>query len=310
MNAATKESKGFEVMTTLIPIRTKTVEWELTVNFSNPHSKVTSLAHDIENVSLNTGFVDPQFHAVVGQPYRTIWGTRWLRDKSGSLIIEDDPKSSYYGMPVVDTKSGIIGNVEPKWTMGITNSLRIDHIKLSFLVDIKTGGQMWNGTKGAMYYFGTHKDTEGRTTATTTYTGILGHIDSKSGTVAHYDGSSNSETDGPGSKVEVTMPLNESWYYKGLGNGFNGPAEQFIEKTDWIRLREVSISYDFPSKFLAKSTIQQLEIYFTGHNLWIKTPYTGVDPETSLFGASNAQGADYFNMPGTKSYTFGVRVSF
>ena len=56
--------------------------------------------------------------------------------------------------------------------------------------------------------------------------------------------------------------------------------------------------------------IKKLEVYFTGNNLILITPYSGVDPETSLLGSGNAQGMDYFNMPGTKRYSFGIKLGF
>ena len=82
-----------------------------------------------------------------------------------------------------------------------------------------------------------------------------------------------------------------------------------VEKTDWVRLREVTLSYEL-GKLVKNTFIKQLKIYATGRNLWLSTPYTGIDPETSLFGASNTQGLDYFNMPNTKSYVFGVKLDF
>jgi hypothetical protein len=61
---------------------------------------------------------------------------------------------------------------------------------------------------------------------------------------------------------------------------------------------------------LKDSFVDNLELYFTGRNLWISTPYKGIDPETSLFGAGNAQGMDYFNMPGVRTYLIGLRFAF
>jgi hypothetical protein len=82
-----------------------------------------------------------------------------------------------------------------------------------------------------------------------------------------------------------------------------------IEPADWVRLREITVSYTFPSSLLG-STFRHLQIYFTGRNLYLNTPYSGIDPETNLQGNRNAQGFDYFNNPGTKSYNFGLKVSF
>ena len=81
-------------------------------------------------------------------------------------------------------------------------------------------------------------------------------------------------------------------------------------ESGWVRLREVTLVYSFPGSFIDNTPIRKLELYFTGINLWLNTPYTGVDPETSLVGNNNGLGLDYFNNPGVKSYTFGLRLGF
>ncbi len=80
-----------------------------------------------------------------------------------------------------------------------------------------------------------------------------------------------------------------------------------MEPADWVRLRDITISYDLSN---LSDFIKDTQIYFTGKNLWLLTPYTGIDPETSLSGSGNGQGMDYFNNPGTKSYSLGVKMSF
>jgi len=93
------------------------------------------------------------------------------------------------------------------------------------------------------------------------------------------------------------------------GSGFTGPTVDYIEESNWVRLRDFTVSYSL-GNLLENTFIDNLDIYFTGKNLWLSTPYTGIDPETSLLGSSNALGMDYFNMPGTKTYLFGLRASF
>jgi hypothetical protein len=171
--------------------------------------------------------------------------------------------------------------------MGIATTLRWKDLSLYALLDIKDGGKMWNGTKGAMVNFGTAGMTDTRGTDKT-FDGVLAS-----------NGAANTIVVQPG----------QDWYYTGLGSGFNGPASQYIEKSNWVRLRTVSISYSF-TKLVKKSFIKGLDVFFTGTNLWLSTPYDGIDPETNLLGASNAQGIDYFNMPGTKGYTVGLNLSF
>jgi hypothetical protein len=75
-------------------------------------------------------------------------------------------------------------------------------------------------------------------------------------------------------------------------------------------LRQMNASYKVNSAWLTKAKISELTIGLTGRNLWVKTDYTGVDPETSLTGARNSQGLDYFNMPNTKSWAINFGVKF
>lgn len=287
MNAASMVNKGIEVSLLTTPVKTTDFSWNLDVNFTKNINEVLSLAEGVENVTL-AGFVGAQARAVVGESYGSIFGDYWVKHDNGKRLIDSDPESSTYGFPMMADGETKLGNVLPNWTMGINNSFSYKGLTLGFLFDIKNGGVMWNGTKGAMYYFGTHKDTESReATDQFVFEGV--------------------KADGTPNDIKVNKDI--YWYVLGEGSGFTGPTEEFIEKTDWVRLRELSLSYKLSKNLLGSSLFNGVEIFATGRNLWLSTPYTGVDPETSLIGAGNGQGLDYFNMPGTKSYTFGVRVN-
>lgn len=300
-NAGTMESKGIELLGTIIPVRRGGFEWDLTVNFTQYENKVTKLAPNVENVFLG-GFTNPQVRAVAGEDYPTLYGFDWWRDTKGNIVLNDDPTSDYYGYPMGNYTMIPLGKVNPDWTMGISNTFSYKGFKIFALLELKHGGLMWNGTLGAAEFHGTSKDTETRNDPYY-WKGVLGHL----------------STDANGAEIVVVTnenpspinaPLNEAWYRLGEGSSFTGPTITSIQKSDWTRLREVTVSYTFPKSLLPKAVISSLELYFTGRNLWLNTPFTGIDPETNLLGSSNAQGFDYFNMPGTKTYSFGLRVSF
>jgi len=299
-NAGTMESKGVELLANIIPVKRKGFQWDITVNFSKFDNIVKELAPNVENVFLG-GFTNPQVQAVAGQDYPTLYGYDWWRDDKGNLLLNDDEESSYYGYPQGNYVMVPLGKVNPDWTMGITNTLSYKGIRLMALLEIKEGGLMWNGTLGAARFHGTSKDTESRGD-NYSWDGVLGHL----------------ETDAEGNEIAVVtnenpaaipVKLDEHWYRLGEGSSFTGPTISSIEESSWVRLREVTVSYDFPQKFFG-NVIKNLQVYFTGRNLFLDTPYTGIDPETNLLGSSNAQGFDYFNMPGTKTYSFGLRVGF
>ncbi len=309
LNAGAMETTGFEILLNLKPIQTEDFNWNLSVNFSNPETIVKKLAPGVDNISLG-GFVSAQCQAVAGEPYRSIYTTEFMKDDQGNLIINDDPSdpSYLYGAPIWDETMKSVGKVPPEFTAGLTNTFSYKGFTLSGTLDVKSGGLMWNGTRGAMYFFGVHgeQDDMGQTKV---WEGVSGHLDDQ-GDLYHYDESGN-EVAGAGGTNTIEWTDDQLWYTDGYGSGFTGPPNPFVEEADWIRLREVSLSYRLPQNLLANSFFRKAEVFFTGQNLWIQTPYTGIDPETNLNAAdSNSRGLDYFNMPGTKSYTFGLRLGF
>lgn len=312
LNAGTMQTTGFEIVLNTMPVKREDFTWELTVNWSNPYTEVLELAEDVPSLQLS-GFVEPQIRAIEGEPYRVLYGLKWTRDEEGNLLIDDDPTNTIMdGFPFADPEQQDMGAVSPQWTSGITNALTYKGITVSALLDIKKGGLMWNGTKGALYYFGTHKDTEARGEEKT-WQGVYGHVNDD-GEIEHYNTPFNPAsgfTAGPGGDNTTPVVLDEEWYwYRGEGSAFTGPSEPYVEESGWVRLRELTLSYRLPESLIGRTPITNLELYFTGINLWLSTPYTGVDPETSLVGNNNGLGLDYFNNPGVKSYTFGVRLGF
>ena len=104
--------------------------------------------------------------------------------------------------------------------------------------------------------------------------------------------------------------LLDQYWYTGLGGGFGPVGEQFIYDASWVRLRELSLSYQLPESVCKALHIPGASLGFTGRNLalWTNSPQLGVDPETNLTGVTNGRGLDYFNNPGTKSYIFSLSV--
>ncbi|MGA2824265.1 MAG: SusC/RagA family TonB-linked outer membrane protein [Bacteroidales bacterium] len=284
LNAGSIRTSGHEVTLDLVPIKSKNWEWDITANWSKIDNKVLQLAPGINRLYLG-GFTGSEIDAVVGQPYRTIYGYDWERDGRGNVLIGTD------GYPIMSSNETALGNVDPKWTAGIASTLRWKDLSLYFLVDIKHGGKMWDGTRGALDYFGVSAGTLNRGEYVI-FPGVMtdanGHSTGKANTMA--------------------VPLSQAWY-QAAGSGFVGATAPYIEDAGWVRLRTVTLTYNL-SRFLKKTFIRQLSVYFSGTNLLVFDHYKGVDPETSLAGSDNAQGIDYFNMPGTRSYTLGLNVSF
>ncbi|MCJ8165764.1 SusC/RagA family TonB-linked outer membrane protein [Pontibacter sp. E15-1] len=279
LNAGEIENKGIEAILRGTPIQTTDYSWDVIVNFTRNQSEVVSLFPGVETLTLN-GFTSPSSRAVVGEPYGVLFGGRFARNDQGDMLIGDD------GFPFPADEDGIIGDPNPDWTAGITNTFTWKGLSLSALLDIREGGDIWNGTVGVMTFFGTAKRTENR------------------GETKVFDGV---RLDGTRNTQEVV--LDEDWYQSN-GGGFGAIEEQFVEDGSWVRLRELTLSYSLPATLLKESPVKAASIAFNARNLWLNTDYSGIDPENNLTGQGNALGLDYFSMPNTEGYGVTLRVTF
>ncbi len=302
-NAGEIQNKGHELQMTFVPIKKRDFTWNIITNYSRNRTTVKKLADGVEQIILN-GFGGSQVVIRDGQ-YGIFYGQAYERDKNGNLLISDEPGNE--GNPIVSTVQKNLGSVLPDWLGSINNVFNYKGIGLSVLIDTRQGGVIWNGTRGALATFGMAKETETRETETKVLEGLLGHI-GIDGKVYHYD-ENNNEVPGYGKANTTSIALDEN-FYSGSGGGFS-VNEPFVEDASWTRLREVGLSYTFTPKFLENvKYVKSITAGFVGRNLILWTKYKGVDPETSLIGGGKAQGLDYFNNPGTKTYGINLKVNF
>jgi hypothetical protein len=284
-NGARIENRGLEVDLNLVPARGD-LHWVTNFRFTRSRSRVLSLSGGVDRVAL-AGFDEISSVIQAGQPYGVLVGTRYLRDAEGRRVIGPD------GYPLVDAMPGVIGNPNPDWMLGIDNVVAFKQFELGFLFDIRYGGVMWNGTRAAMNYFGTGAETEaGRE--------ITGYV---------FDGVT--ESDEPNTvPVDFANPANSLAGNRWVRYGIAGVAEESIEDASWLRLRNLSLRYRFPERFISPLKIRNASVALTATNLLLFTKYSGIDPDTNLTGDTNGRGLDYFNFPNTKSYGVVLAIGF
>ncbi|MBM4178755.1 MAG: SusC/RagA family TonB-linked outer membrane protein [Ignavibacteria bacterium] len=284
-NGGTVSNKGFEITLNARMIKTALVQWSTTVNLSYNDNMVDALRLTPQYTL--GGFQGASIRVVEGLPYGSIFGFAWQRDSLGNRLINDDTASTSYGYPLREQFERGFDNYNPEWIMGLGNNIQIGPFSVAFQMESRLGVFMWNGTRAVMTQFGTHKQTEDRE-QTRIFDGVK---------------SSN------GKPNDIRVPLGEFWYAYGAGTGFPAyNSEDYIENASWVRLRSASISWEVPKTLLTGTPLQRLNVTFTGTNLWYATDYSGVDPESSLLGATNVQGLDYFNMPSTRTYALAITV--
>lgn len=308
LNSGSISNKGLEVQITGTPVRTRDFEWTSILNFSTTRSKVLALADGVQQITLN-GFTGTVIAQLPGKQAGIIYGYGYTRDSKGNIVIDDSPVADGGGYPIANTNvQKQIGNPNPKFLMGLGNTFTYKGVSLYTLLDWKFKGDIWNGTRGSLAAIGTSDLTNNRGT-NTVFNGVSGHLNAN-GDLVHYN-AAGAEVPGAGAANTASVPLDEAWY-KGNGGGFGNLNEAFIEDGSYIKLREVSLSYDFKKIFgkMTKPFIKDMTAGIYARNIILWTPYHGIDPETSLTGASSAQGIDYFNNPGTSSYGLNLKFKF
>jgi hypothetical protein len=192
---------------------------------------------------------------------------------------------------LTDNNFQILGNGVPDFTGGLNNSLTWKNLNLSFLIDFKSGGDIYSGTNVRMTQAGFTKQTlQGRVgEAPLVVTGVTA------------DGTSFK----PFSKT--LTPGEASNYWNQLGNR---AQERFIYDASFIKLRQVTFGYTFPAKIFTNTPVRTLMLSFVARNLAIlKKNVDNIDPE-SAYSSGNAQGLDYFGMPASRTYGLNLRVTF
>ncbi len=278
-------NKGVEFLLTGTPIRS-TVTWDVSLNFAKNNSEVVSLIAGQERL-----FVDEPrtrtvgiFH-VVGQPYGMILGYKQRRDPSGNLVYDST------GAPLTDNTFQTLGNGVPDFTGGLNNSLTWKALNLSFLIDFRSGGDIYSGTNVRMTQAGKHKQTlQGRAgEAPLTVTGVT--------------------PDGTGFKpfTKTLSPGEARNYWTRLGDR---AQEYFVYDASFIKLRQITFGYTLPSKLFNGTPVRSLMLSFVARNLAIlHKNVPNIDPESN-YSSGNAQGLDYFGMPSSRTYGFNLRATF
>lgn len=305
VNAGEIQNKGIELAVNANPVKKDNFSWNVNVNWAKNKNEVVSLFPGITNLRLNSGNMQGgvTINAEVGKPYGVIKGTDYTYDDNGKKII-----NPVTGAPVPTTSSAeSIGCFAPDWTGGIFNSFTYKNVSIGFLIDVQKGGDIWSLD---MYYglsSGLYPETA--------FTNDLGNPvrDPIIGSPGNYDPKSGGYIIEGVNVVNGVSTPNQTRVDASNADGFGTgvlPKSAFIYDASYIKLREVSISYNLPPQFLRNTFIKNVTLSAVGSNLWIihkNLPYA--DPESGMT-AGNIQGYSTGSLPTTRDFSFSVKLNF
>jgi hypothetical protein len=307
-NGASLTNKGIELSFTARPYTSARFAWDFGIQYGRNRGNVTGLLGAQFIPYNNEGFTGAIGSSTLGFAPGVIRGYDFARcgittDPTVVAGCGTAPIGALYlgpdGLPIPDQVNRVIGDPNPRHTISYNTAVHIgNHITLSGLVDVRSGGDVWNGTRGILNYFGTGIETLARTTTNGQFG--VNFLTDKYPVVA-----------GPGVTVVpfTTMAQWQSWYNNN-GGGFGPVGAQFVEDGSFTKLREISLTYTIEGTLPRRlGGFSSIDVRLSGRNLRTWTNYKGLDPEANLGGAEFlTQGLDYFNNPQVRSFV--VALSF
>lgn len=303
INAGLIKNYGFEAMLNLVPIDGKLngLKWMVDLNFSTNRSKVVRLSDGLNNLVMASRSVS--IEARVGERMGDMYGIGYAR------VQNTNPAGNFYdasgkfvgqmvfnnGRPIRTTERIKLGNYNPDWLAGINNTFLYKNFKLSFLFDVRVGGEIYS-----------HTQTVGREG------GII--IETLEGRADGYDLSKpGNGVIGKGVQVvngqfvpnDIKRTARE--WHTAYTSGRN-IAEGVMFDASFAKLRELQIGYNLPQSMLKKGPFKGASISLVGRNLAVWSDVPHVDPEVMSFtGGTALPGIEHMSIPSSRS--FGVNLS-
>jgi len=289
INAGEIQNRGIEIVLTGDVIERGGFRWDMLLNFTRNRNYVNSLPND-EPIVDNLFGARIQRRLVPGEQFGLFYGNAFLRNDNGDVLVNPQ------GFPIMDPQQRMIGNPNPDYLIGWRNNFTYKNLSLSMLWDIRKGGDIINVTA---YWMGNGSGVAEHTLDRNKVAVFRGIIENPGG-------------DNHGQVNDIPVPLNQA-AFQGSGSALSFGrelAERWVQDGSWIRLRDVTLSYQVPAKIASRMGMSRASAGLYARNLLLFTNYGGIDPETNLNGPNGAVGLDAFTTPNMRSYGVTLNVSF
>ncbi|MGA9638884.1 SusC/RagA family TonB-linked outer membrane protein, partial [Flavobacterium sp.] len=282
LNSGEVRNRGIELTLGGKIIKNKNFGLTSTLTWSKNWNKLLSLADGINNEQVIGSGGTATLLAKVGGTTTAIYGYGFLRSPEGKIVYDK-------GLPVSPTDVQYIGDASPDWKAGLNNSFRYKNVTLNVTID---------GQYGGIIYSQTHHKSMEQGKLTSTYMGREEGFIIGDGVVLNADGSYSPNT---------TKAITPDWYASYYRRA-NIESNSF--DASFVKLREVSIQFDFSKRLVAKMGLTGLSLSVFGRNLAMLSDFPIYDPETAaLNGDTILPGIEMGQMPSPATYGFNLKVN-
>jgi TonB-linked SusC/RagA family outer membrane protein len=303
-NAGSVKNHGIEALISATLIESKKgLNWDISFNATKNNSKVLSLADNQNRIVLQTSILNlATIEVRPGDPFGSIYGYDYAKDEKGNKII-------VAGFPIKPSAADYkrLGDINPKWTGGMSNRLDYKNLSLNFLVDFQLGGSFYSHGQLYRELMGTAENSlAGRAEWYATHGGS-GYLDNKPGVIPKGFVEQGVVENGGGVNDVPVDPMLRNlqviW--------FNRTVKDYILDASNVRMREVSLNYNLPSKWFKKIPVSKIDISLVGRNLFFfYNAAINMDPESGYSSSSIGNAFELNAMPAARSIGLNLNVSF
>jgi TonB-linked SusC/RagA family outer membrane protein len=292
INIGELENKGIELLLNAVAIKSKNFQWDISVNYANNQSLVLNLGTNaagapIEFINLDESRLRRErIRHIVGQPLGMITGFKH-REINGQKVYDND------GFPVPTNGLETIAEGRHPISAGLTNNLSYKNFRLSFLLDMRSGGHVVSGTNYFAYANGLHKETVAARASGITVSGVDTNGEARTWNI-------------PANAASPAQYLVDNYYQR-----YAMITDNIVYDASFVKLREFSFGYALPTSLLNRTPFEAASVSMVGRNLlllWSKVP--NIDPESGYTTSGNSQGLEFFAMPTTRSFGFNINLTF
>ena len=282
VNAGDIQNRGWELTVDATPVLTPDFTWKTSLNFSSNRNKIKELHEELKELVYGPSSFSSSYamKLVKGGSIGDIYGKAFVRDAEGNIVYQTE--GDHKGLPAVEGEGNTIkvGNANPRFIMGWNHTFSYKGFSLYFLLDWRYGGKIHSQTQAEMDLYGVSQ--------VTALARDRGYV-----------------------TLEGQQIDNVKGFYKNIVGGRAGVTEYYMYDATNLRLREVSLNYTFPKKWMQKTKVlKDLQLAFVARNLCFLYKKAPFDPDLVLSTGNDNQGIEVFGMPTTRSLGFTVKCEF
>ncbi|MEL6535575.1 MAG: SusC/RagA family TonB-linked outer membrane protein [Bacteroidota bacterium] len=281
-------NRGIEMALRFNVLESDNLRWETGFNWARNVNTVLALREGLDQFLLT----NDRGIAIEARPdlaYGNIVGLDFERDDQGRILFEEVNGNA---VPVAAAETSVMGNINPDWTGGWLNTVYFGGFRLSALIDVKMGGDLYSITNRYSHASGNHINT----------------LEGRDGVGMGYNSGQGLEVNGVlGDGTAVTDVDPEAYWNAVVARNISNP---FVYDASYVKLRELSLGYSLPEGLMAQTPLSGASISLVGRNLaFLYNSVPGLDPE-STYNVGNGQGIESGSIPSTQSVGVSVQVKF